>query len=183
MPSILLITLCFLLLPGFVFSGYNGFKWDCTAEKVRRACPKIKKVNNQCYFEGVNIFGKDSLVTYEDHGAGENVKKRTFAFYKKRLIAVDVQYDNQLMDYKIFKEKLVERLKVTYGADSMRYTEQKDNTKANRYFVWRLKNDVIVAVYGHFLGVSPYNLDWIRVRYYKREFYNFKNNVTYVVQP
>lgn len=165
---------CLLAFSGaFLFAGYENVKWDASYYTVRIFYPKITKVKNPCYFDGVNLFGSDTLKAWEEKAKDPLFKKRVFLFQKKKLVAVEVHYEP--VDLPVFEKKIVEPLKQIYGAKQMQTTTQNDRTKDNVYFIWKTKTDVVVAMWGHFKQVSPDNLDWIRVVYYKRDFYDLKN--------
>jgi hypothetical protein len=165
---------CLLALSAaLLFGGYEHLKWDATYYTVRIFYPKITKVKNPCYFDGVNIFGSDTLRAYEERPKDPLFKKRVFLFQRKRLVAVEVHYEP--MDLPFFEKRVVEPLKKIYGAKRMQTTTQSDNTKDNVYFIWKTRSDVVVAMWGHFKRVSPDNLDWNRVVFYKRSFYDLKN--------
>lgn len=154
-------------------AGYEKLGWDATPRTVKQRYSTVSRVKNPCYFEGINVFGTDTLMVYEQTFRNPAVRSRSFIFLRKKLVAVEIQYD--VVDMPTFERKILEPLKKKLGTKLMQNTVQSDKTKENLYYIWRTKEDVVVAMYGHFKEVSPENLDWIRVTYYKKDFYDFKN--------
>jgi hypothetical protein len=149
-----------------------GLKWGSPYKKVKKRFPKMRSVDNPCYFDGVNVFGRDSTQFFEEVFTDNSMNKRVFVFYRRRLVAVDLHYGS--MDLKAFNKKLVRRLKKNLSRRRLAYRVHNDQTKVNHYYIWNLKGSIIVAMHGHFKNVVPDNLDWVRIKYYYKSFYELK---------
>jgi hypothetical protein len=171
---VLLFLSVLLMYPVFACAGYGKLQWNAPGKTVKKHYPKLSRLKNICYFEGVNCFGHDSLAFFEQVRPEKGLKHRLFVFQKKKLVAVEMRYDNEAVNDSLFRDKIVADLAKQLGPQKMAYKEEQDRTKINKYYIWSLKNDVVVAVYGHFKKVSPENLDWIRVKYYDRNFYDHR---------
>jgi hypothetical protein len=168
----LYVKIFVLLACSLAFCGYGTLRWGSSIRAVKSKYPSLKKVKNPCYFEGVNVFGRDTLVAYQQKISNEELYKRTFFFYRKQLVAVDLHYRD--MTLKFFRKKIIKPLKESLGKKKYVYKTQNDKTKKNCYYIWRRPYDVIVAMYGHFKNVRPENLDWVRVKFYNKDFYDLK---------
>ena len=159
------------LTSGQASAGYEDLAWRAPYRVVKRSFPGISRVRDLCYFEGVNLFGQDSLVVFEEKQPLDGVRRRLFVFQQGKLVAVEIQYDNSAVTDSLFQYSIIEPLVQKYGKKKMKYKQERNRTKENKYFIWDQKDDIIVAVYGHFKKVSPDNLDWVRVKYYDKDYY------------
>jgi len=162
------------LLATALFAELPNFRWDTPVSTVLDKYPGAMR-NWCCYFNGVNIFGRDSLEIYTEPIEKGDYDRHTFLFMKKRLVEVELKFRTDSVTLNNFEQKVVEPLKKKFGSKKFYEGTQDDKTKHNQYYLWRTKTDVILAMYGHFKKVNPNNLDWVKVCYYKKEFYDFKN--------
>ncbi|OGS35197.1 MAG: hypothetical protein A2293_02295 [Elusimicrobia bacterium RIFOXYB2_FULL_49_7] len=163
------IALCCVPL----FADFEKLRWGISLKKLTQHCHGLKRAKNPCYFDGVNVFGPDTLRTVFSNGVGRLEKKRSYFFHQKGLVAVEVQYDQ--MDLPTFDEAVVRKLKKKHGESQLQCVRQQDSTKQNLFYIWRLKEDVVVAAFGHFIVAGPSTYDWVRVTYYEKKFYSIKN--------
>ncbi len=161
-------------MPVYSASGYENLRWNSSSSVVKKAFPHVKKMT-PCYFEGVNIFGPDTLKFAVEKITSENIEKKIYSFFKNGLVAVELDYRTFETGEKGFKKNVIAKLVKTYGKANMSYWKYQDKTKEGHCFIWCTKEDVVLAVYGHFKAVSPNNLDWVKVTHYKRKFFDYKN--------
>ncbi|MFH0919138.1 MAG: hypothetical protein V1913_02150 [Fibrobacterota bacterium] len=163
-----------LLLVVAVVAEFPGLKWDASVSTVLDRYPDAVR-NRCCYFEGVNIFGRDSLEIYTEPLAANCYERRTFLFYKKKLVQVELKCAMDSVTPDNFEAKIIDPLKKKLGSKTPFTHAQDDKTKNIRFYQWRTKTDMVLAMFGHFKKVTPANLDWSKVSYYKRDFYDFKS--------
>jgi len=124
----------------------------------------------------VNVFGTDTIVSYVSTiPKGSNLEKRIFSFLRGKLVAVEFVYLPDSLTMQVFRKRIAVPLIRQYGLENALVFEDLDRTKENRGYLCLNKNDAALAVYGHFKGVGDENLDWVRVKIYKRKYFDFKN--------
>ena len=78
----------FLMTALSVQGEYKNLQWGSRPSQVKDLFPNLKKLTKSCYFDGVNVFGNDSLTVYQDSALIE-FKYRNFLFLKNELVAVE----------------------------------------------------------------------------------------------
>lgn len=178
MRLISLIFLLFLLAQSMPAAVMPSVSWGATIRDVFRKHPKLVRLNC-CYFDGINVFGSDSLQMFAEYFKSGALERRIFSFQHGRLVSVEMIWRIEKVDTAKFRKAVLDPMSARFKRGVARSLSWHDKTKSEKGRLWFDDKEAAIVCHGRFTTLKEVNLDWMRIRLFKRSFFDFRNQRRY----